>query len=789
MDINKVTYRYSEWVVRHRVAIVVLTLLAVACFAAGGRNLSFVNDSRIFFSKENPQLKALDALENTYSREDNVFFALAPNGGNVFTPEVLAAVAELTEACWQMPHSSRVDSLTNFQHTRAEGDDLIVEDLVGDPSTLSPEDLQRIRRIAVSEPMLVDRLISPDGRVTGINVDIVKSGKGNEIPEIMAFTRKLAREFRQKHPDIAVYITGGVPFDNAFAEAAVKDLQTLVPIMFAVLLVIMVLALKSIYGTLSTFLVIAFSMITGIGAASWLGLSMNPVSANAPTIILTLAVADSIHLLSTMFHQMREGRSRHAAVVESLRINMQPVFLTSLTTAVGFLTMNFSDVPPFRDLGNIVAIGVTAAWVYSVLFLPAFMAMLPVRVRAPAEGGQYRNCDRLANFVICRRRGLFRGMLAAVILLSLGTLRIQLNDNFIEYFDHRYEIRRDTDFIQKNLTGLDIIEYSLDSGESGGINAPRFLHTVDAFAQWYRKQPHVVHVSTMTDVFKRLNKSMHGDDPAFYRIPEKRDLAAQYLLLYEMSLPFGLDLNNQINVQKSSLRFTVYLVDVTARDLRETDARARAWREANAPPQMYTYGTGLSIMFAHISQRNIHSMLGASFGALVIISAILIIALKSFKLGVISLIPNLAPAAMAFGLWGFTMRQVGLAISVMAALTLGIVVDDTVHFMSKYLLARREHRMAPAEAVRYAFNTVGAAIAISTATLVAGFLVLAFSGFKTNANMGLMTAITIVLALVLDFFFLPVLLMKAENKSDEITDDQTATACLAVSADGGRGDR
>jgi len=783
MDFKKITYRYSEWVVRYRVVIVVATLVAVTAFAAGGRHLTFVNDSRIFFSKENPQLKALDALENTYSKEDNVFFALAPRDGDVFTPGVLAAVAELTEACWQMPHSSRVDSITNFQHTRAEGDELIVEDLVGDPAALSPQDLKRIRRIAVSEPMLIDRLISPDGRVTGVNVNIIKSGNGEEISAIMAFARQLARDFKRKHPDIGLYITGGVPFDNAFGEAAQKDLKTLVPLMFVVLLVILILALKSVYGTLATFLVIAFSMITGVGMAGWLGIAFNPASANAPTIILTLAVADSIHLLTSMFHQMREGRSRHAAVVEALRINMQPVFLTSLTTAVGFLTMNFSDAPPFRDLGNIVAIGVTAAWLYSVLFLPALMAMVPVRIKATAQGAVCSSCDRLANFVIRRRRELFWGLLATGIVLSLGTLRIQLNDNFIAYFDHRYEIRRDTDFIQKHLTGLDIIEYSLDSGENGGINDPKFLHTVDAFADWYRRQPHVVHVSTMTDTFKRLNKSMHGDDPAWYRIPEKRDLAAQYLLLYEMSLPFGLDLNNQINVKKSSLRFTAYLVDVTARDLRETDARARAWLKANAPPQMFTYGTGLSIMFAHISQRNIHSMLGASFGALVIISAILIIALKSFKLGLISLIPNLAPAFMAFGLWGFTARQVGLAISVMAALTLGIVVDDTVHFMSKYLLARREHRMPPADAVHYAFNTVGTAIAISTATLVAGFLVLAFSGFKINANMGLMTAITLVLALLLDFFFLPVLLMKAEKKSDETTEDQPAAACVAVPVD------
>lgn len=778
------TYAFGEWIIRHRLAVVLGTLLAVAFFAYGGRHLTFVNDSRIFFSKKNPQLQALDALENTYSKNDNVFFALAPEDGDVFTPRVLAAVAELTTACWQIPHSSRVDSITNFQHMHAQGDDLIVQDLVDDPQALTTADLARIRRIALSEPLLVHRLVSPDGRVTAVNVNIIKTAKSHqEVPQIMAVARKLARNFRQRHPHVVLYISGGVPFDNAFGEASKEDLTFLVPIMFLVLLVIMALTLRSIYGTLATFLVILFSMITGVGLAGWLGIAFNPASANAPTIILTLAVADSIHLLTTLFHQMRQGKSRSAAMAESLRINMQPVFLTSLTTVIGFLTMNFSDAPPFHDLGNIVAMGVTAAFLYSVFFLPALMAMLPVKVRPETKAVQNASCRRLADFIIRRKNPVFWGLSALILALSAGVLNIRLNDNFVKYFDQRYAIRRATDFIEKHLTGLDIIEYSLNAGETGGISNPDFLHTVDAFANWYRRQPKVIHVNSLTDTFKRLNRSMHGDDPAFYKIPDRRELAAQYLLLYEMSLPFGLDLNDRINVKKSSIRLTVTLVDVTARDLREMDRRARAWLAANAPPRMFTYGTGLSIMFAHISQRNIRSMLGASFGALVLISAVLILALKSFKLGLVSLVPNLAPAFMAFGIWGMTIRQVGLAISVLAALTLGIVVDDTVHFMSKYLLARREHGLPPAEAVRYAFNTVGTAIWVSTVTLVAGFLVLSFSGFKINANMGLMTAITVSIALLLDFFYLPALLMKTEGKVHETPADHIGSRCLAVSTD------
>jgi hypothetical protein len=356
-------------------------------------------------------------------------------------------------------------------------------------------------------------------------------------------------------------------------------------------------------------------------------------------------------------------------------------------------------------------------------------------------------------------------MIVVIAVLISGMSHLELNDNFLKYFSRKYEIRRATDFMQDNLRGWDIIEYSLNSGEPDGINKPEYLATVDAFAQWYRQQPKVTFVSTITDTFKTLNQNMHDDDPAYYKIPASRELAAQYLLLYELSLPFGQDLNNRINVDKSATRMIVFLKYTTARDQRETDARAREWLKKNAPPYMFTYGSGLSIIWAHISKRNIESMLGASFGALFLISIILILAFRSLRMGLISLIPNLAPAFMAFGIWGILVGQIGLALSVIASLTIGIVVDDTIHFLSKYLRARREENMDPAAAVRYAFNTVGTAMWVTTVALVAGFSVLTVSGYNVNAQMGLLSAITISLALLLDFFFLPALLLMMDRKN------------------------
>lgn len=779
----------GQWVVRNRWLVIVVSLLILCQIAWGMRYLTLNNDARVYFSKENPQLQALNALENTFTKDDSILFALAPKNGNVFTRQTLAAVEALTEAGWQIPFSSRVDSITNFQHTRTDGDELIVEDLVQDAASLSNADLERIKTISLTEPLLVNRLVAGSGKVTGVNINLILPGKSmNESPKAAAFARKILKEFRIKYPGLNFYLTGATMIDIAFGEAAMDDMTTLVPLMFLILLIVIGLAMRSVTGTLATLLIILFSMITGLGVAGWFRFSLTSASVSAPTVILTLAVADSIHLLITMYNQMRQSAAKFDAIAESVRINLQPVFLTSLTTTIGFLTMNFSDAPPFRDLGNIVAAGVMAAFFYSIFFLPAFMAVLPLRVKARPDEPVCVPCNRLADFVINKRRILFWGSIVVCIFITLGAFRIELDDDFIRYFDDRYDFRRASDFVEENLTGMHLIEYSLESGEPGGINNPKFLKTVDQFAAWYRQQPQVVHVNTLTDIIKRLNMNMHDNDAALRRIPEQQDLAAQYLLLYEMSLPFGLDLNNQINVDKSALRVTVTLANVTSKQLREMDAKAWQWLNDNAQPSMLTVGTGLSIMFAHISERNIKSMLGASFIALMVISGTLILALRSFKIGIFSLIPNLTPAFMAFGIWGFFIGRVGLAVSVIVAMTLGIVVDDTVHFMSKYLRARREHRMNPSDSVRYAFNMVGTALIVTTIALVAGFGVLTFSGFKVNADMGIMTAVTICLALALDFLFLPPLLMKLEGEKNEVAETGPGAHCIYDPADSDRSD-
>lgn len=754
--------RYTEWILKWRYLVIALSALATLSLGMGVKNLHFSNDYRVFFSKDNPQLNAFENLQNTYTKNDNVLFVIAPRNKTVFSKQTLEVVKAITEQAWQIPYSIRVDSVSNFQHTYANQDELIVDDLVSNPASMSEQDLAYAKRVALNEPMLLNRLISPDAAYTGVNVIVQLPGINvmAETPAVVNYVRTMVNEMTQRFPDVEIRLSGIMMMNNAFPEASKRDGASLIPLAFLTISIMLLILLRGLSGTVATVVLVLFSIIAAMGTAGWVGINLTPPSASSPIIILTIAIAGAVHLLVTMLQEIHRGTSKHDAIAESMRVNFMPIFLTSLTTMLGFLSLNSSDAPPFRDLGNISAFGVAISFLLTVSFLPAIMYILPIKAKHFVVGS--RGMHLLGDWVVNKRKPLLWIMsIMVVILLSLIT-KNELNDVFVNYFDESVDFRQDTDFTTEHLTGTYNIDYSLDSKEQNGVSNPVFLKKVSAFTDWYRSQPEVKHVSSITDTFKRLNKNMHWDEESWYTLPESRELAAQYLLLYELSLPYGLDLNNQIDIAKQATRISVSLDTISSNQILKIERRAKQWLEQNAP-ELVTDGASPAIMFSHIGRRNIESMLTGTTIALVIISGILIFALRSVKYGLVSLIPNLFPAGCAFGLWALFVGEVGLALSVVTAMTLGIVVDDTIHFISKYIRARKEKNLSSHDAVRYAFQNVGVALWVTSAVLISGFMILSLSSFELNSSMGMMTSVIIALALILDFLLLPALLMKIDK--------------------------
>ena len=753
------TTRLYLRLLNHPYLIILFSSILIITLAAGAQNLYFRGDYKTFFREDNPQRVAFEEMQDSFNKAETVNILVVPDSRNVFNQNTLDLLKSLTEESWLTPHSIRVNSMTNFQHTYAEQDDLIVDKLYPDWQTLTPELIENIKSVALSEPGVVIRLVSPDGQLAVISITVQMSDgdQTKELAEVAEYVKTLKSQTLKNYPDHQIFLTGVVMLNDAFLLAANEDAMTLVPAMFAAIIVMIGVMMRSFFAAVTTLVIVATTIAATMGFAGWSGFFLSVSTVNVPTMVMTLAVADCVHLIASWFQHMREGQSRDEALHNTLALNFMPVVITSVTTSIGFLTLNFSDVPILVDLGNLTAMGVMLACVLALTLLPAMLKILPVK---PPQQTSKKPLPWLTGFgewvITYHRRVLPYSAIVFVTTLILASTN-QLNDIAIKYFSQDNSFRQAADYQSEHLSGLATIDFAIYTDEVSGINKPEVLTSVQALTEWLRAQPEVDHVSSISDTYKKLNKNMNYDNESFYRLPLDAELAAQYLLLFEMSLPYGLDLNNQIDVDKAATRISVTLDNLGSKELTAFEQRAKDFFNKLAPELRLTAASP-ALMFAHIGETNMQSMLKGSLTALVIISGLLIFALKSLKLGAISLVPNLLPAGLGFGIWAMLSGEINMALSVVLSMTLGIIVDDTVHFLSKYKKAREQGKSAE-EAVRYAYKTIGQALIVTTTVLTVGFGILSLSSFALNSDMGLLTVIILVGALVIDLLFLPAFLL------------------------------
>jgi len=741
---------------------ILLSLIVMIALATGAMFIVNVDvDVRNHFSKQDPHIVALEQLEDTYALSDAALVTVAPRNGTVFTREALVAIEDLTERLWHTPYVTRVDSIANYSHSEGREDELIVERLIDNAGSLGDSDIQRIGKIALESEEVAGRLVSRDGQVAGLVVSVaLPENRQPARVEIVDFLNETLAAARTKHSNIDYHLTGEIVLNRAMRDAINDDMGVLAPLALVTMLLVAIVLLRSMWGTVAIVVMLVAVFLSALGFIGWAGMKLYGESGAALFVLMAVTVAHTVHIIEAMMAGLRQGMDRKQAATHSLQVNAWPVFLTSLTTAIGFLSLNFAEMPPFRVMGNMVAFGAMCAFVYSVTLLPVFLSFVPLRAR-PVRDGHLDFFDRLGRFVVSHRTTLLWSFGVVTVVLIAGISRIELKENWLELLDESYEFRQSTDFVSEKFAGVETYEYSLNSGREGGVTDVEYLRRVEAFAQWYRAQPEVAHVFAISDIMKRLNKNLHGDKQEFYAIPDNSDLAAQYLLLYEFSLPEGRDLNNLIDVGRAATRVTVTLKSLSTNEKIALDERARAWFRDNAPG-LETGATGVSVVGANSIQRNIEGMLRGTIVAMAIVSLLLLFVFRSVRLGLISLIPNFVPAAMAMGLWGYAVGAVGNAAAVVTAIAFGIIVDDTIHFMTKYVGARKRG-LLPSESVQSAFRSVGKALVTTTIVFGLGFLVFGASGMTTNQALGMLVGMTVVIALLADFLFLPPLLMALDG--------------------------
>lgn len=756
--------------------MVLATLFSILWVTTQGlNNITYYNGPYLYFTKDNPDYLALREMEQTYASDTSLIFLVSARQGDLFSRSSLKALAELTESAWTLPYVLRVDSIANFQHTTVADQLLETDYLYENAATLSREDLSAIKTIALQEPSLLRQSLSEDGTiatvVARINIDEAQTQALELVPKAQALANSLVK----RYPQLNIQLLGDAPNAAATEQATQETFRFITPISMLLVLLCLFFILRNAFSVLVCQIIISLSIMLGYCLFILMDCKLSPISAGASPIILTLAVADSIHLLVTYQFQSAQGKNKQQAMLESLRVNFSPVWLTSITTAIGFLCMNFAESPPFHDLGNAVFLGVLMAFLLSTTMLPPLMMLLP-QPKSTAINNKRKLISTLAFFTIQHRKALLVSMSVVMLGLTACIPLNRINDFLLEYFDETYPVRQALDSYLDNMGGLQRLQYAIPAKGPGGINDPNYLQQVDNLVNWVERDPRVSHVRSFTHVVKRLNRDMHEGNQSHYRIPTDATLISQYILMYELGLPFGLGLDTQVDIQKSQTKLEIVFNRLPSEELVAARQDINQWIKTNWPDYMQTKATGLDSLFSDITFANVRSMIAGTVLALATVSLLLIFTLGSIRYGLLSLIPNLLPAAMTFGAWGLIDGEMGIVVSIISCMTLGIIVDDTVHFLSKYVRAKRELGLDHNGAAQYAFETVGVALIATSVILIANFSVMALSHYYPNAATGILTSITIGFALLIDFFFFVPLLLWLDGKRANQPKQQLAEA-------------
>ena len=730
--------------------------------ALGAGNLQLTTDFRTYFSADNPQLQAFEKLEADFNKQDTLVLLLqSEKAEGLFAPEALSQIAELSERAWQLPYARRVDSLTNYQRIRADQDDILVADLYA--ADASAEELSGIAAYVSQQPALHGRLVSKDQSLTQIIVSLtLPDNDPQATAELVSAAKAMLADTRTDA--FSVQLLGTAVINVALAEAVERDMAALIPGSYLLIFTALFLLTRSLAGAFLSLTLTLLTVAAVFGVLGWSGATLTPVVGAVPSMIMIIVVADCLHILVSYQHALKQGLEKRQALANAQALNIKPVMITSLTTALGLLCLNFSESPPYRDLGNLVAMAALLAGVLSLSWFIAFLALLPAPPAARADSGLgqlllgfYRR------FIAPAPKRVFAVAMVITLMLAAGLFKLQFNEQWYHYYDESFAVRQALETQEQQLYGVNFIQYSVAPASGGGIYSPAYMQQLQQLTQWLEQQPGVGYVDSVHRQLLEINQKLHRDDRAYYRVPDSADAIAQSMLLYEMSLPFGMGLEERINIDKSASRLTLNLHKHTSRELVALDETLRQWAQIHTPELVLTPGTGLDMVFAQISDRNSISLFSGTLVALVLISISMMGFLRSWRLGALSLIPNILPALLAYGVWGYISGQVDLGLSIVACMSLGLVVDDSVHFLSKYRYAREQGKTAE-QAVEFAFATVGVAMLITTLVLAAGFALLVLSPFSPTWGMGALMSLTVVLAFIADIILLPLLLLLFDSR-------------------------
>ena len=756
---------FAKLLIKYRYLSIGLVIIVVCLLATGLTKLTFNPDLETYFPEGHPAVVRYNEIDDMFIPTDNLIIAVHSNEGTLFNGDSLKVIEELTRKSWTIPYSVRVDSLTNYSYVKSVNDDLIVEPFIEEAEKKSIEFIEKRKDLVAGEDIIYKSLISEDKKtsVVSIIVDPPGPNKEDQNSELINYILGFIEPIKESNENLDIRLLGNPYLDYISPRIVKAEMPVVMPLMLLLIFLIVFLMIRSYVAVLATFVVILMSLIATFGSIGILGNPLNQMVTTIPILIITLALADCIHLFSIYFQNRIKGISSKESMEKSLEMNIQPLFLTTISTCIGFLCLNFIEVTPLRDLGNAVAIGIGFAFIFTIFFIAPIVSFFEVKTASKVTK-QTRFSTSVGSFILKNGNKLIFSITSISFLILLCIPMNELDENPTQMYAEGFtSFSSDTLWLDEKLSVTFPVNF-LATNEEGQVSDPDFLEILDKFSVWLEEREQVNHVTSLANNMKNLNKSMHGDDPEWKKIPENADLSAQYLFFYEMSLPMGLDLNSSISQDRKSTKISATLKDMSSNEFKEFNNEVLGYLRQNNLENMISEPSSFRVIFTYMVEAIVNSLLYGLFIGILLITLIIGLFFRSYLLPALSIFPNILPIGMGFGLWGLFVGDVGFMVAVGMGSTLGVIVDFTVHFLSKYELARKEFKKSVEESVIYSFETVGFALIIMTVVLALGFSVLNLVTFIPIQDFAKFSVICFIGGLIINFLFLPNLLMKFDKR-------------------------
>lgn len=745
---------------RHPLALLTLILGGVIAYGSSMTRIDSSYDT--ILAEDDPYREEVSSVHSDFPPSTSVLFTFLAPDGNIFSFEALNAMQELTDRYTEIDSAVAAGSLLNRRLSAVDADKYDRDYLIPELSEVSEGDLAEIREIALADEDLTESMLSGEGDMA---LAVVKfRANADDQEERLRIARsvvELRDSLREKYPEVTIYIIGRILFELDSYNAQIKDARNLAPLVIAVVLLLLWACLRSIVLAVCITTVSVGALLMTVGTVGWAGIAFNQISNMGPLVVVTIAMADGIHIVSVYLQNLHAGMTRLEAMRDSLKVNIQPITLATVTTGMGFLSLNYCSSPGIYGFGNVVAVGVVWAFLISLTLLPGLILLLPIK-KVPKPLGVRGFIRSVSRLVATRGSLLFWGS----IVLIVGTLAL-LPLNKVDFNRFSF-IDKDSDFhmamkaLSEKIGNDESLGYSISSGDYYGITEPGFLNEVDRFSLWLEEQEEVSFVRSYTGLLKDMNASEHDDDEAYEVLPTDNLQIIDYLVSYQLIQEIEPHLEPLFNADYSAVRLEVGTSNLSNMQLLALSDKIDAWIDDNLNPDFKVLHGDYSILFARLEHSISVQLLQGFTLSFILITLTLIIGLRSLRYGMLSIAANLFPATIVFGFWGVFVGELSPYILMLFSISIGLVVDDSVHVLSKYIVARNRND-TPEKAVEYSLDKAGSAITITTASLALGTLVLVFSNTFYYQNVALLLTPIIIVALLLDLLFLPQLLIRYDR--------------------------